>query len=179
MNVPRGREVPYWVCATGNTPCFAMAAPKESIFPTCAARQDPPFKKHIRFFVIFSSKALFHVWASSESPPTSKGPLPLPPLFKPSVAHIYHFHIWVHPPPPRKMCEAPWKNSWTDLGRFIKTGPRTRGWGCYLGITLVRMCGPTFQNPPPFIYPGSELGTHLYTYRSKLPTIRILVWGTE
>ena len=25
----------------------------------------------------------------------SKGPLPEPPIFKPSVAHIYHFHIWV------------------------------------------------------------------------------------
>ena len=25
----------------------------------------------------------------------SKGPLPEHPIFKPSVAHIYHFHIWI------------------------------------------------------------------------------------
>ena len=60
-----------------------------------------------------------------KAPPTifSKRLLPKPPYFKPSVAHTYHFHIWVThlppPPPPdptlgktpKYWISKPWENS--------------------------------------------------------------------
>ena len=85
-------------------PPFLAAAPNDH-FLTCAARKDPDFFFiiYICFCVIFSKPPFFHVWASSESPFSVRG-RSLSPLFKPSVAHIHHFHIWVLPsfilPPP-------------------------------------------------------------------------------
>ena len=57
----------------------------------------------------------------------------------------------------------------------------TRGGGGEgnLGAILVRMCGLTSQNPPDSCTLVLKIGTHSCTYRSKLPSMHILAWGTE
>ena len=46
--------------------------------------------------------------------------------------------------------------------------------GGNLAVILVRMCGPTFQNPPHSYTWALQLRTHSHTYRSKLPLIKYL-----
>ena len=57
-------------------------------------------RRLICFFVIFISKIPFSTCGTVLKVPIfSKGPLPKPPIFKLSVTHIHHFHVWVPPPP--------------------------------------------------------------------------------
>ena len=55
----------------------------------------PLFKKHIRFFVIFSSKipCFSHGGPLWKPPLLSEGPFSKPPIFKTCAAHIYQFYI--------------------------------------------------------------------------------------
>ena len=108
---------PYWE-STGL--CHGKAAPPApSHFRPWQLLKTPPFRpvqlakiltlKNIYVSLSFlAPKPLFYVWASSESPsfPVSKGPLLKPPIFKPSVAHIYHFHIRVPHPTTGEMCKT-------------------------------------------------------------------------
>ena len=61
--------------------------------------------------------------------------------------------------------------------KYMKS--RSRGGGGNQGVILVRMCGPTFQNPPHSYTWAVKIGTYLYTSQSKLSPIHTLIWHTE
>ena len=52
------------------------------------------------------------------------------------------------------------------------------GVGVVTWVNMVRMCGSTCQNPPHSYTWALKIGTHSYTYRSKLTPTHRLVWGT-
>ena len=69
-----------------------------------------------------------------------------------------------------------------QIENFVQSVTVSEWWGgggVNWGVILVRMCGLSFQNPLHYYTWALKIGTHSYiylvTYRSKLPSIHVLV----